>query len=112
MVLSIDDIIKLEQIASEELERLQKEIAGSGDEVAAISPDKAIGRLSRLDAMQMQQVAKAAQRRREDRVTALQNALDRIDAGRFGQCELCKEWISLDRLKAQPEASRCGDCAG
>ncbi len=111
-MLSIDDIIKIEQQASNELAHLQAEIKASEDEVATISPDKAIGRLSRLDAMQMQEVAKAAQRRREDRVTALQNALDRIDSGRFGQCELCKEWITLARLQAQPEAARCGNCAG
>lgn len=110
-MLSIDDIIRIEDRATEELARLQAEINGSGDEVAAISPDKAIGRLSRLDAMQMQEVAKAAQRRREDRVTALQNALERIDSGRFGQCTVCKQWIPLARLEAQPEASRCGDCA-
>ncbi len=111
-MLSIDDIIQLEQQATQELELLQADVASSGDEVAAISPDKAIGRLSRLDAMQMQQVAKAAQRRRQDRITALQNALDRIDAGRYGQCELCQNWIGLDRLQAQPEATRCSDCAG
>ncbi|MFK5922618.1 MAG: TraR/DksA C4-type zinc finger protein [Verrucomicrobiota bacterium] len=111
-MLSIDDIIQLEQQAAQELDLLQADLASSGDEVAAIPPDKAIGRLSRLDAMQMQQVAKAAQRRREDRITALQNALDRIDAGRYGQCELCHNWIALDRLQAQPEAIRCGDCAG
>lgn len=111
-MLSIEDIIKIEEQASQELGRLQAEIGSSGDEVAAISPDKAIGRLSRLDAMQMQEVAKEAQRRREDRITALQNALDRIDAGRFGQCEICKNWIPLARLEAQPEATRCGDCAG
>jgi len=111
-MLSIDDIIRIEQQASDELAHLQAEINASADEVATISPDKAIGRLSRLDAMQMQEVAKAAQRRREDRVTALQNALDRIDSGRFGQCELCKEWIPLVRLEAQPESTRCGDCAG
>jgi len=111
-MLSIDDIIKIEERASKELDRLQAESDASGDEVAVISPDKAIGRLSRLDAMQMQEVAKEAQRRREDRITALQNALDRIDTGRFGQCELCKNWIPFDRLEAQPEAIRCGDCAG
>jgi len=111
-MLSIDDIIKIEEQALEELDRLQAEIAASGVEVAAISPDKAIGRLSRLDAMQIQEIAKDAQRRRKNRVTALQNALDRIDTGRFGQCELCKEWISLTRLEAQPEATRCSVCAG
>lgn len=111
-MLSIDDIIRIEQQATDELAHLQAEIRKSVEEVAVISPDKAIGRLSRLDAMQMQEVAKAAQRRREDRVTALQLALDRIDTGRYGQCALCKEWISLARLEAQPEATRCGDCAG
>ena len=111
-MLSIDDIIKIEQQIEEELGRLQEEIESSEDEVAAISPDKAIGRLSRLDSMQMQEVAKDAQRRREDRINGLQHALERIDSGRYGQCELCKEWIPLARLQAQPEAIRCGNCAG
>ncbi len=111
-MLSIEDIIKIEERATEELTRLQAEIKASGDEVAVIPPDKAIGRLSRLDAMQMQELAKEAQRRREDRVIALQDALERIDSGRFGQCTVCKQWIPLARLQAQPEASRCGKCAG
>lgn len=111
-MLSIDDIIRIEEQVIEELARLQEEVDSSGDEVAAISPDKAIGRLSRLDAMQMQEVAKDAQRRREARITALQSALDRIDEGRYGQCERCQEWIDLVRLQAQPEATRCGKCAG
>lgn len=70
-----------------------------------------IGRLSRLDSMQMQEIAKDAERRREERVTLLEMALNRIDVGTYGKCETCKGTIPIERLKITPEASRCGKCA-
>ena len=79
--------------------------------LAPVSPDKALGRLSRLDSMQMQEMAKDAQRRREKRIQDLRKALDRMDAGVYGTCERCSEWIDYERLIAQPEAMSCGSCA-
>ncbi len=37
-------------------------------------------------------------------------ALDRIEDGTFGQCEICEEDISIDRLKARPVTTRCIKC--
>lgn len=36
----------------------------------------------------------------------------RIDAGDYGACDRCGEEIAWVRLEAQPEAMRCGRCAG
>jgi DnaK suppressor protein len=110
-MLSVDDMIELEILANEELERLEQEEENAGADVAPISPDKAIGRLSRLDSMQIQEMAKDAQRRREKRIQDLKRALDRMDSGVYGTCEKCSEWIPPERLKAQPEALTCGTCA-
>lgn len=111
-MLTIDQLIDLEMKIQEDLERLQRDRAESEAEREAVSPDVAIGRLSRLDAMQMQEVAKEAERRREQRVHDLEAARDRVDSGEYGHCEVCGDWIAFARLEAQPEAVRCGKCAG
>jgi DnaK suppressor protein len=40
----------------------------------------------------------------------IRSALERIDAGTFGICEMCGEEIDLKRLKARPVTSYCIDC--
>ena len=110
-MLSVDQLIDLEERIQNEIEALQAEMEASSAEREAVAPDKAIGRLSRLDAMQMQEVAKDAQRRREERLHLLEAAQDRMDDGEYGTCEACREEIPFERLEAQPEALRCGRCA-
>jgi len=111
-MLTADQLIDLEEIIVAELERIRSESEGSGEERESIAPDVAIGRLSRLDAMQMQEVAKAAERRREERIGKLERALNQLDAGTYGRCESCGEDIEFERLRVTPEATRCRDCAG
>jgi len=41
---------------------------------------------------------------------ALDAALARIDAGRFGHCTQCGSHIAMARLQATPQAARCMDC--
>lgn len=69
------------------------------------------GRLTRMDAMQGQAMARATEARRRRRIEALQGALARIDAGEFGECLTCGEPIAEARLAADPAAVRCIDCA-
>jgi RNA polymerase-binding protein DksA len=38
-------------------------------------------------------------------------ALERIEAGTYGTCELCGREISKQRLDALPQAATCIDCA-
>lgn len=111
-MLTGDQLIHLEELIAEELERIRSESEATGEEREAISPDVSIGRLSRLDSMQMQEVAKEAQRRREERVSFLEMALEKIDQGTYGVCEACGEDIAFERLKTTPEATRCSRCAG
>ena len=39
-------------------------------------------------------------------------ALDRIEAGTYGDCVACGEEISAERLEVLPHAPRCRNCAG
>ena len=112
-MLEVDQLIELEILARRELECLEAEheAAEKEEQTNAISPDKAIGRLSRLDSMQMQEVAKDAARRRVLRMNELRYAFARMDDGDYGFCEACRSVISFERLSARPEVRRCENCA-
>lgn len=43
----------------------------------------------------------------EERHTEVSEALDKMDEGVYGLCEVCSEPIALDRLKANPSARTC-----
>ena len=45
------------------------------------------------------------------RITEVDDALGRIDAGTYGRCEHCGRPIAADRLDARPFARRCIACA-
>jgi RNA polymerase-binding protein DksA len=45
-----------------------------------------------------------------DRATAIEEALQRMDAGTFGVCARCGREIPLARLRAMPFANYCVDC--
>lgn len=110
-MLTVDEQIELEIRAREELDRLRKEASNEEVDPQAVAVDVAIGRLSRLDSMQMEEVRKDAVRRRNLRIHELQEALRKMDEGSYGLCEGCGEWIAYPRLEQRPEAALCGNCA-
>jgi DnaK suppressor protein len=79
---------------------------------ATVELDQArVGRLSRMDAMQAQQMALETERRNRARLILVQQALDRIERGEYGDCLECGEPIDPRRLEADPTATRCIGCA-
>lgn len=70
-----------------------------------------VGRLSRMDAMQQQAMAQAGLRRAEIEQQRIQAALNRLASGEYGYCVKCDEEISEGRLKIDPAALICIDCA-
>ncbi|MEE9505445.1 MAG: RNA polymerase-binding protein DksA [Thermodesulfobacteriota bacterium] len=43
-------------------------------------------------------------------IEKIKEALERIDNGTFGVCEVCGREIGAERLKARPVTTRCIDC--
>jgi len=88
-------------------------IAESGDESAAIVEldQTKVGRLSRMDAMQAQAMAKASSERRQQMLRKIDAALIRIDNDEYGYCKECDEPINLKRLEFDPTVVLCIDCA-
>jgi len=75
-----------------------------------VSPDPAIGRLTRQDAMQQQQMTLETRRRLELQRTQIQTALQRMEKGAYGICVMCKKPISEQRLEIVPESPLCVPC--
>ena len=48
--------------------------------------------------------------RAEDRLKAIDEALDKLERGRYGECEDCGAEIPIERLRALPFAARCVEC--
>jgi len=74
--------------------------------------DLPIGRLSRMDALQQQSMAKASRRNFEVRLLQVQAALTAMDSGTYGYCKRCEEPIGLARLAVRPESPFCIACQG
>lgn len=95
---------------------MEAELANSmreKDEAAApVQLDTSIGRLSRMDAIQSQQMAMGLKARHQQALTRVRNALEAIRNGAYGQCRRCKGPIAIERLEAQPDAVVCVSCAG
>ncbi|MBA3511204.1 TraR/DksA C4-type zinc finger protein [Sphingomonas sp.] len=70
-----------------------------------------VGRLSRIDAMQVQAMALANQRRRQSELQRVKAALDRIDTDEFGYCQNCGDPIAPARVEHNPAVTTCISCA-
>ncbi len=70
-----------------------------------------VGRLSRMDAIQAQQMASETARRRTVEMQRIKSALLRMEKGDFGYCIHCDEQISHDRLEHDPSVTMCINCA-
>jgi DnaK suppressor protein len=69
------------------------------------------GRLSRMDALQGQAMAKATQARADLEFKRITAALARIEDGSYGECLKCGEDIAEKRLEANPTVTLCIRCA-
>lgn len=72
---------------------------------------QSVGRLSRMDALQGQAMAKGLEARRAGRLRAINAALSRMAAGEYGWCDSCGGFIGHGRLGSDPCAVRCLSCA-
>ena len=91
---------------------LIQEVADGDESESTIELDQTrFGRLSRMDALQAQQMAKASSRRRHAERGRIVAALKRIDDGEYGYCMSCGEPIPEPRLRIDPAATQCVGCA-
>lgn len=68
------------------------------------------GRLSRIDAIQQQHMAKASHAHIGQDLARIDAALARFEAGRFGLCCRCQMALEPERLRADAAVPFCLDC--
>ena len=101
---------------------LKQMLIAERDELMALSLDhkddrapveldqQSVGRLSRMDALQVQSMALAREDRRRHRRDVIAAALKRMEHDDFGYCLVCGDDIPYKRLMADPAVTRCIDC--
>lgn len=90
---------------------LEETLRGTREGARTVELDQqSVGRLSRMDAMQQQAMAKANLEAQETRLRQVQAALRWMESGEYGLCRSCDGDIGYRRLKARPETPLCLDC--
>ena len=106
------NIDKFKLLLLEELQCLQALRESSKSSRAPVELDQqSVGRLSRMDALQKQNMELATEHRRQMRVKAIEAAIKRIDNGDFGYCLICDEKIAPQRIEFDPAISCCISCS-
>jgi len=98
--------------------KIEQKMKATKEDIAAyelltkpIAPDNAIGRLSRMEAINSKSINEAALRKAKETLFKLERALVKIDNPDFGVCVECEEPIPSARLLILPEADLCVQCA-
>ncbi|MCP3899579.1 MAG: TraR/DksA family transcriptional regulator [Desulfobacteraceae bacterium] len=106
-----DQKIKLEKSIKEKIEDNKEKIASYKLLTKPIAPDKAIGRITRMEEIASKSINEAALEDAKNTLSKLERALIKIHNPDFGICLECEEPIPFARLMIMPEASFCVKCA-
>lgn len=91
---------------------LESRIEQDAESSEVVELDQArVGRLSRMDALQAQQMAMASGRRARQELARVRRALGQIESGDYGACAACGGDIDPRRLEIDPATTRCISCA-
>jgi len=96
---------------NQEIEKTEQLIKDYKDMTQPVSPDSAIGRISRMDAINNQAVTQASLRQAEDKLKKLKMVLSKVGDKDFGLCMKCKQSIPMGRILIRPESMYCVNCA-
>ena len=109
--LTPDQLVELRAELERQIHRLERSMRITDEAAAPVTLDQtAVGRLSRMDALQNQGLTKNLQERERARFALLREALERMEDGTFGACTLCGAAIPFGRLFVVPETPACASC--
>lgn len=103
---------QFKEAVSREMEEIRSEIPRLEEQCEPVAPDASLGRLTRMDNIVNQSVAKKQLSNLRTRLLRLDAALRNIDEDPdFGLCAECGDPIPVARLMAMPETELCVECA-
>ena len=95
----------------EELKKTEELILDYKESTKPISPENAIGRVSRMDAINNKSVVEAALRKAEEKLNKLKLVLDKVNDADFGLCMRCGNPIPIGRILLMTQSRNCVRCA-
>lgn len=108
--LTDEQVTELVRILEDAREGIRAQLDASREDARPVDLDKPIGRLTRVDAMQQQNMTQAGRRNLEARLQQIAGALAATLTGDYGLCVSCEEPIGYPRLYARPESRLCVRC--
>ena len=106
-----DQIKEIEQLITIEIKKTKEQIAEYKEMSKQIEPDCAIGRVSRMDAINNKSITEAALRTSEEKLKSLNYVLTKINDTDFGNCARCGDPIPIKRIILRPQSVFCVHCA-
>jgi len=101
----IKDKLQKEIIKTENLIEEYKSLSGP------VEPDVAIGRISRMDAINNKSITEASLRQAREKLKNLREVLAQLGRDNFGVCRKCRQPIPLGRIIFRPESLYCVNCS-
>ena len=105
------DKSKISQKIKQEILDTKEKIKEYSELSKPISPENAIGRISRMDAINNKSVVEAALRESEKKFDDLKYVESQINEEYFGLCIKCKTSIPIGRILFRPQSKYCVNCA-
>ena len=102
---------KIRHKIEQDIESLRATIEDLEAQTQPIPPDRAVGRLSRMDAIASSGVKATSLHAARAKLMRLQRALGKVETPDFGVCRNCEEPSPLARLMLMPESTYCVRCA-
>ncbi len=102
---------EIRQNILKEIEKVEQRIAEYKDLTQPVEPDCAIGRITRMDAINNKSVTEASLRQAQNKLRNLQRVLSQVGTKDFGLCIKCGKPIPTARLLYRPESLTCVNCA-
>jgi len=94
-----------------EIKSTKKKIDDYTELCKPIAPENAIGRVSRMDAINNKSVVEAALREAKQKIQQLELMQTKIEDKDFGSCIKCTQIIPFGRLMIRPHSKFCVNCA-
>ena len=109
------DHIRIARLRAKLLARIEEinalEAANDAARATVELDQQAVGRLSRMDALQSQAMAQETRRRRMAELIRIDAALALMEEDEYGYCQHCGEPIAPGRIEIDPTVQRCIACA-
>jgi len=105
------ELKELEAIIKTEIKKTRDSVKSYKELTKPIAPENAIGRISRMDAINNKSVNEEALRNAEQKLKNLKITLNNIDEPDFGICSKCNSPIPIGRIMLMPHSRFCVKCA-